>query len=108
MKHHLSFSILIAGLFVLELVPPFAQAAPLELISPDQQLVVHFSTKSSANGGGGALFYSATFHGKPILDDSALGLELSDQPALGSNVRIVDSSPGSGIDDYTLSNEKVS
>ena len=88
--------------------PPTHNRRPLELASPDQQLVVHFGTKTSPSGHGGALFYSATFHGKPILDDSALGLELGDEPALGAEVRIVDSKAGSGIDDYTLSNQKVS
>jgi alpha-glucosidase len=105
MKHLLSCSALIAGL----LAPAaFAQSAPLELSSPDQQLVIHFDIKSTGANQSGRLVYSATFHGKAILDDSALALELADQPALGSDVRILDSKPGSGVDDYTLSNQKVS
>ncbi len=108
MKHLLSCSALIAGLLVLT-AAAFAQPSPLTLSSPDQQLVVHFGTGSSLGvAGGGKLVYSATFRGKPILDDSALGLELADQPALGADVRIVDSKSGSGVDDYTLSNQKVS
>lgn len=109
MKHHFSLSALVAGLFALQLVSPaFAQSAPLELASPDQRLVVHFGTKPSASGHGGALFYSTTFRGKPILDESALALELGGEPPLGAEVAIVDSKAGSGIDDYTLSNQKVS
>ena len=108
MKHLFSCSAFIAGLLAL-LPAAFAQSSPLTLSSPDQQLVVHFGTGSSLGGtGGGKLVYSATFRGKPILDDSALGLELAGQPALGSDVRVVDSKSGSGVDDYTLSNQKVS
>ena len=85
-----------------------AQPAPLDLTSPDHQLVVHFGVKAAANRQSGQLVYSATFHGKPIVDDSALGLELGDQAALGSDVSIADSKAGSGVDDYTLANQKVS
>ena len=109
MKHRLSFPALLGGLFALELVSvAFAQSATLELASPNRQLVVHFDTKPSASGQRRKLIYSATFHGKPILDDSALALELGDQQALGADVRMVDSKAGSGVDDYTLSNQKVS
>ena len=101
-------SALLASLFALELCPPaFAQADPLQLASPDQQLVLQFGIKALADEQGSKLFYAAAFHGKSILDDSALGLELADQPALGADVRIVDSKKSSGIDDYTLSNQKV-
>ena len=81
MKFLFSCSALVAGLFALELVPAFAQTTPLELASPDHQLVLHFGTKPSPGAQSGKLLYSATFRGKPILDDSALGLELADQPA---------------------------
>jgi alpha-glucosidase len=108
MKFLFSCSALVAGIFALEVVPAFAQTTPLDLASPDHQLMLHFGTKPSPGAQSGKLLYSATFRGKPILDDSALGLELADQPALGSDVRIVDSNAGSGVDDYSLSNQKVS
>jgi alpha-glucosidase len=109
MKHLFSRTAFLAVLLLL-FRSAFAQSAPPQLSSPDQQLVVRFATNRSgaASGADGKLVYSATFHGKPILEDSALALELSDQPALGSDVRVVDSKPGSGTDDYTLSNQKVS
>jgi alpha-glucosidase len=109
MKHLFSRTAFLAVPLVL-VGSVFAQPAPPQLSSPDQQLVVRFATNPSAaaSGADGKLVYSATFHGKPILEDSALALELSDQPALGSDVHIVDSKPGSGTDDYTLSNQKVS
>jgi alpha-glucosidase len=105
MTRFLLCSALLAGLALPSAV---AQPAPLELTSPDHQLVVHFGIKAAANRESGQLVYSATFHGKPIVDDSALGLQLGDQAALGSEVSIADSKAGSGVDDYTLANQKVS
>jgi alpha-glucosidase len=104
MKYFVLCSALLAGL----LPSAVAQSTPVELTSPDHQLVIHFGIEPAANSQSGQLLYSASFRGKSILDDSALGLELNQQPALGSDVRIVDSKRGSGIDSYTLSNQKVS
>jgi alpha-glucosidase len=103
MKHLLLCAALLSGL-----LPAAIAQTPFELSSPDHQLVIRFAIKPSANGPDGQLIYSASFRGKPILDDSALGVELNQQPALGSDVRIVESKTGSGIDDYALSNQKVS
>jgi alpha-glucosidase len=52
--------------------------------------------------------YSVTFHGKPVIDNSALGLVLDDKTPLGLNVAITDSQRGSGVDDYPLAHTKVS
>jgi alpha-glucosidase len=38
---------------------------------------------------GGRLAYSVTYRGKPVIEKSALGLELGKEPVLGSNVHIV-------------------
>ena len=84
-----------------------AQNAPLILSSPDQQLVMHFGIQPTKNASS-KLVYSLTFHGKQALDNSGLALELGDQPPLGSDVRIVGSDAGEGVDDYTLTNSKVS
>ena len=87
-----------------------AQSSPVSLSSPDQRLVMRFATVvgKESNGTGGKLVYSITFRGKPLLDESALALELDGQPALGSNVQIIESTPGKGSDDYTLVAGKVS
>ncbi|MEO6815801.1 MAG: glycoside hydrolase family 97 catalytic domain-containing protein, partial [Edaphobacter sp.] len=87
-----------------------AQSAPSVLSSPDQQLVMRFATvpTKSDSGQGSKLVYSLSFHGKRIIEDSGLALELGGQPALGSDVRILDSSASEGVDDYTLLNAKVS
>lgn len=89
----------------------FSQAATPALRSPDGQLVMTFSIQpvpSLSENGSGRLVYSITFHGKPVIDNSALGLELDDKTPLGLNVTITDSQPGSGVDDYSLTNTKVS
>jgi alpha-glucosidase len=88
----------------------YSQTSPVTLSSPDQQLVMHFKTspeKNSTNGSG-KLVYSLEFHGKPVLADSALALELGNEPALGSDVRITGADPAKGVDDYTLQNQKTS
>jgi alpha-glucosidase len=88
----------------------FSQSGLVKLSSPDQQLAMQFTTVAAkdSSGAGGKLVYSVTFHGKQLIDPSALALELADQPTLGSNVQIVESIPGSGSDDYTLIAGKAS
>ena len=87
-----------------------AQTMPLVLTSPNQQLVMRFGIQPATNASSedGRLIYSLAFRGKRILDDSGLALELDDQPPLGADVHIVNSDSGQGVDDYTLSNAKVS
>lgn len=96
--------IVLAVFAVLSCGEGLAQSGPVTLSSPDQQLVMQFTTvaEKGTTDAGGKLVYSVTFHGKPLLDPSALALELADQPVLGSNVQIVESTPGKGDDDYTL------
>ena len=87
------------------------QAAPqaVTLASPDGQLVVHFDVRPGKNSsaGNGKLVYSLRFHGKPVLEDSGLALELDDLPALGSDVRIAGADQSNGVDDYTLQFQKT-
>lgn len=81
------------------------------LASPDGQLVMSFvvqPAQSLGENGSGRLMYSVTFHGKAVIDNSAMGLELDDQIALGANVTVTGTEPGSGVDSYTLANTKVS
>jgi alpha-glucosidase len=88
----------------------FSQSKPVTLSSPDQQLVMQFNTVAGkeSSGAGGKLVYSVTFHGKQLLDPSALALDLADQPILGSNVQIAGSISGQGEDEYTLIAGKAS
>jgi alpha-glucosidase len=86
----------------------YSQTAPLLLTSPNQQIAIQFAIVSlknetaSAPAASGKLIYSISFHGKAIVDQSALALELEGKPALGSDVQIVDATSSQGVDDYTL------
>src|ERR1700733_11216145 len=104
-----SGSIIVAS-FVVLAQTTLAQSSPVSLSSPDQRLVMRFATVAGKESGGtgGKLVYSITFRGKPLLDESALALELDGQATLGSNVQIIESAPGKGSDDYTLVAGKVS
>ena len=88
----------------------FSQTVPVKLASPDGQIVVHFATQpqKSTESGGGKLVYSVDFRGKPVLSESGLSLELDDQQALGSDVKITGADAGQGVDDYTMQYQKVS
>jgi alpha-glucosidase len=88
----------------------FSQTVPVKLASPDGQIVVHFATQpqKSTESGGGKLVYWVDFRGKPVLSESGLSLELDDQQALGSDVKITGADPGQGVDDYTMHYQKVS
>lgn len=68
-----------------------------------------FGIKPSKNAtdAAGQLTYSATFHGEPIIDASNLGLDLEGAAILGSNVTLLETTPSSGVDDYSLANTKV-
>lgn len=106
----LSISILLAGVLAAGGAASFGQEPQTVLFSPNHQLQMHFTIKTPANSQGpdGSLEYSVSFHGKPILNDSALALELDSGPALGSEVHITGTKSGSGVDDYTLLDMKTS
>ena len=64
------------------------QASILEVSSPDHQTTMRFSVKQGkepAADPDGQLVYSVGFHGKPAFEDSALRLELGNQPPLWSD-----------------------
>ncbi|MGB7190634.1 MAG: glycoside hydrolase family 97 protein [Acidobacteriaceae bacterium] len=106
----LSISILLAGALSAGGAAAVGQEPQTVLFSPNHQLQMRFTIKPPVNSQGpdGALDYSVSFHGKPILDDSALALELDGGPALGSEVHITGAQSGSGVDDYTLLDMKTS
>ncbi|QHS51357.1 glycoside hydrolase family 97 protein [Edaphobacter sp. 12200R-103] len=88
----------------------FAQNARPSVTSPDGQLKMTFEVKPSDNTPGtmGQLTYSATFHGKPIIDSSRLGLDLEGAAVLGADVEIAEARKSSGVDVYSLRNTKIS
>ncbi len=71
--------------------------------SPDHRLQLEFAVlhDGRATAGSGHLVYSVTFDGRTILENSGLSLGLAGARPLGDNVRIVQATPGSGVDDYT-------
>jgi alpha-glucosidase len=88
-----------------------AQSNSLQVSSPDHQITLSFSIepgKGQEAGKDGQLVYSVAFHGKQVFENSALRLELADQPPLGAAVNFAGSTPGSGVDDYTLVAGKTS
>src|SRR5580698_824584 len=89
-----------------------AQTAPVTVSSPDHRIVLQFAVQPAkgqpAVHTDGQLVYSVNFRGKAVLEDSALRLELKDQPPLGSAVHISGSTPGAGTDDYALLAGKTS
>src|ERR1700748_2657359 len=102
---HLAF-VFLAAAFGQECL---AQSAPITLTSPDQRLTIEFTTipQKGSSDFGGKLMYSVNFCGKPLLDQSALALELEGQPVLGDKVKIVEATPTKGSDDYRLVAGKV-
>ena len=88
-----------------------AQSSPVEVISPDHRIRLHFAVqpaKGQEAAQNGQLVYSISFHEKPVFEDSALRLELVNQPPLGAAVHIGGTIPGSGVDDYRLLAGKTS
>jgi alpha-glucosidase len=68
---------------------------PLRATSPNGQIVFTLSA-------GAALHYSVDFHGKRLIDESELGLDLQGQPSIGPGWRYVHSEPGSADETYTI------
>jgi alpha-glucosidase len=86
------------------------QAGTVVLKSPDGRLAIAFQTvvKGQPAPAGGQLVYSVSFQGKPLLDQSALGLDLQGQTLLGPNVRIVNQAASQTDETYHLIAGKAS
>jgi alpha-glucosidase len=82
----------------------------MEVSSPDHRITMRFAVKPDKDVAGpdGQLTYSIEFKGKQVFEESALKLELANQPPLGSAIHITGTTPGSGVDDYTLLAGKTS
>ena len=61
-----------------------AQTGSVTVASPDSLIELRLSTDAD----GGQLFYDVTYRGKAVLERSALGLDIQDQPVLGDHVRM--------------------
>ncbi len=73
------------------------------LKSPNGGLAATFETVArNAAGPSGQLSYSVTFQGKPLINSSALTLNLEGQRPLGSEVRIANAAPSTTDETYEL------
>jgi alpha-glucosidase len=99
------------------------QAGLADVSSPDGRLTIAFQTVEKATttpGEGriapvrppttasGQLVYTVSFQGKPLIDQSALGLDLQGQVLLGPNVRIVNTARSQTDETYKLIAGKAS
>jgi len=73
-----------------------AQEGAPRVASPDGQIVFELIP------GAEQLRYRVTFRGKAVIDPSALGFELQNQPALGANLKLTAALPSSGDETYTM------
>ena len=76
---------------------------PIVLKSPDASIEISIAIlrDSSRQTEGGQLSYRVTFHGRPLIEWSNLGLILEGSPALGSSVRIESSKAYSQDETWT-------
>jgi len=99
-------------LTVVLMVPALsAQSSSEMLASPDGRLEVTFQTlaEDKPAEAGGELSYSVSFRGKPLVEASALRLDLQGVGnMLGANVRIVSASRSTTDETYRLVTGKVS
>ncbi|MFZ0591920.1 MAG: glycoside hydrolase family 97 N-terminal domain-containing protein, partial [Bryobacteraceae bacterium] len=78
------------------------------LKSPNEQIAITFGTVSGKSRSGNQLVYSVTFHGKPLIENSALAPEFAGARSLGSDVQIVKQTPSQVYETYRLITGKVS
>jgi alpha-glucosidase len=94
----------IMPLFRVPLLVPFLLTAGLA--APGQDTGAH--GVSSPNGqiafelSRASLGYSVTFHGKPLIDESQLGLDLEAHSPLGPGMHLVDAKTGTTDESYTI------
>ncbi|HEX4748355.1 MAG TPA: glycoside hydrolase family 97 protein [Bryobacteraceae bacterium] len=84
---------------------------PISLSSPNGQLTITFEcAPGNATGpaAGNQLTYLVTFHGKSLITQSTLQLELQGEHPLGANVRITGQTPSQFDDTYRLVTGKAS
>ena len=72
-------------------VVPVLASDPLSVTSPDGNVVITFQLKSNPQPylPGERAYYRVSFQGREVLDDSPLGLDFKDAPALDANFEII-------------------
>ena len=95
-------SLLALSLFVTLSSPGQTSASgPLQVSSPDGQIAFSLTDGPSGKGPAG-LRYTVNFHGKQLIDESDLGLEIQGQPALGPGLHKVSGHPCNADETYTI------
>jgi alpha-glucosidase len=91
-------------------VTGWPQSGTVVLNSPDDRLAITFGTASNNQPApaGGQLVYTVSFQGKPLINPSALRLDLQDQRPLGSDVRMVNTVRSKTDETYRLVTGKAS
>ena len=89
-------------------IAPGQGTPAVSLKSPDGQLAITFECVPESGGSSGQLVYSVTFHGKPLITQSHLQLELLGARPLGANVQIVKQTNTQADDTYQLVTGKTS
>lgn len=80
----------------------FAQTDPVQVASPDGQLVMRLFIVSPQDSILVRLAYSVTFHGKLLMDTSLLGIAIHDQePFLGEKIGLVSATTESVDETYS-------
>ena len=82
-----------------------AQSAPLKVTSPDGQIVLSLSDSTvgpASDASSKGMHYAVDFHGKWLMDESALGLKMEGQPALGPDMKAVHVETGHVDESYTI------
>jgi alpha-glucosidase len=97
-------------LLIATVAAAFCQAKPVSVDSPDGNLTISFQTvnKDLAPADAGQIVYSVTYHKKPLIDSSALRLELQGRSPLGNNVRIANAAYSKADQVYHLVTGKAS
>ena len=77
--------------------------------SPDGNLEIAFQTvnEDSRAASAGQLVYEVSFHGKPALAWSKLGLQFQGRPPLGESVKVEVAGEGSRVESYELVHGKT-
>ncbi len=82
-----------------------AQSSALRVASPDGQIVLILSDSTvgpSSDPSSAGMHYAVDFHGKWLLDESALGLKIEGQPALGPGMKQAHAETGHLDETYSI------
>lgn len=97
-------------ILVVDATAAWSQSGPAVLYAPGGRLAISFQmeTGGEPTPAKGKLVYSVSFQGKPLINSSALSLELEGQEPLGTDVRILSATHSQKDETYRLVTGKTS